>query len=435
MTRCYSITTLGCKVNQAESEQLAARLKAMGLRESGRGPEGCSADICIINTCTVTQKASMQSRQAIRRSIRMNPKARIIVTGCYAQMQPEVIQAIEGVSDVVGHHEKSQIPDLIEIPANRPNASPPSASTFDPFMVEAANTTRTRPVLKIQDGCNAFCTYCIVPYSRGRSRSMPVGAVLDAVQQVRAAGKHEIVLSGIHLGCYGKELQPPTSLTALLDHILKTTSIERIRLSSIEPGELKPAIINQVAASKRLCHHFHIPLQSGDDAILQKMGRPYTRSDFSRLIRQIHAALPDAAIGVDVLVGFPGESQAAFDNTVSLVEKLPVSYLHVFPFSPRPGTPAFTFPNQVSKQVIRKRCQYLRQMGQRKKIEFYQKFIYQTVAVLVESKRDPKTGLLKGFTSNYIPVLIQGEDALQNRLVDVSLVRVDADGAMFGRLL
>lgn len=434
MTRCFSITTLGCKVNQAESEQLAARLKARGLQESARGPKGGSADICIINTCTVTQKASMQSRQAIRRAARLNPKARIIVTGCYAQMQPDVIRTIDGVSDVVGQHDKSQIPDLVEIPANHPNA-PPLAPAFDPFPVGAVNTARTRPVIKIQDGCNAFCTYCIVPYSRGRSRSMPVRAVLDAVQQARAAGKHEIVLSGIHLGCYGQELQPPTSLTALLDQIIETTSIERIRLSSIEPVELKPGIINRVAACQRLCRHFHIPLQSGDDAILEKMGRPYTRDDFRRLIRQIHAALPDAAIGVDVLAGFPGEGQDAFNHTVSLVERLPISYLHVFPFSPRRGTPAYSYPKKTPHQVIKERCRQLRQIGQRKKIEFYQKFIDQSVEVLVESKRDLKTGLLKGFTSNYIPVLIQGENALQNQLVDVSLVRVDSEGAVFGRLL
>ena len=444
MSLYYTITTLGCKVNQSESEHLAAGLKAQGMQESDASKSGRllsqTADVCIINTCTVTQKASMQSRQAIRRSIRFNPNARIIVTGCYAQMEPDLIRQIDGVNDVIGQHEKMLIPDLFKTPdsiqaqaINGHTFSSPE-SLFDNLKGLPICFARTRPILKIQDGCNAFCTYCIVPYARGRSRSMPVKDVSDAVNAMHSSGRHEIVLSGIHLGCYGQELTPPTSLTELINHILTTTSIERIRLSSIEPVELKPDIIKLVADSKRLCRHFHIPLQSGDDGILERMRRPYTRSFFSGLIRQIHAILPEAAIGVDILVGFPGETESDFKNTFTLVEELPISYLHVFPFSPRKGTPAYTFTDKVASNIIKARCQRLRQLGKRKKIDFYQKFIHLTVEVLIESQRDRKTGLLKGFTSNYIPVLIQAEDELKNKLVMVCIERIDVNGTVFGSI-
>ncbi len=445
MSLYYTITTLGCKVNQSESERLAVGLKAQGMQESDASKNGrClsqTADVCIINTCTVTQKASMQSRQAIRRSIRLNPHARIIVTGCYAQMQPDMIWRIDKVNDVIGQREKMLIPDLIKTPdsitaqAINGNTFTSPESPFFNIKGLPIDFARTRPILKIQDGCNAFCTYCIVPYARGRSRSMPVKDVSDAVNAMHSSGRHEIVLSGIHLGCYGQELTPPTSLTELLNHILAATSIERIRLSSIEPAELKSAIIKLAANSKRLCSHFHIPLQSGDDGVLERMRRPYTRSLFSALIRQIHAIMPDAAIGVDILAGFPGETESAFENTFTLAEELPISYLHVFPFSPRKGTPAYTFTDKVADKVIKARCQRLRQLGKRKKNKFYQKFIHQKIEILVESQRNRKTGLLKGFTSNYIPVHIQGEDELKNKLVMVRIERIDTNGTVFGNTL
>ncbi|MDM8543088.1 tRNA (N(6)-L-threonylcarbamoyladenosine(37)-C(2))-methylthiotransferase MtaB [Desulfococcaceae bacterium HSG9] len=431
MSIYYTITTLGCKVNQSESESLAASLKSRGMSEAG----SATADVCIINTCTVTQKASMQSRQAIRRSIRLNPQARIIVTGCYAQMQPEQIRRIDKVDDIIGHRAKMRIPDLIKTEVANEDTSAALELPFCNIEALPADFSRTRPVLKIQDGCNTFCTYCIVPYARGRSRSMPVKDVSDAVNAVHSSGKREIVLAGIHLGCYGQELTPSTSLVELLNYVLSDTSIERIRLSSIEPAELTSDIITLASESERLCSHFHIPLQSGDDSILERMHRPYTRSMFSSLIRQIHAVMPDAAIGADILAGFPGETEAAFENTFTLVEELPISYLHVFPFSARKGTPAYTFPDKVADNVIKARCRRLRELGKRKKNEFYQKFIHQKIEILVESQRDRRTGLLKGFTSNYIPVLVQAGDELKNKLVMVRIERVDADGIVFGRIL
>jgi len=433
MSLYYTITTLGCKVNQSESEDLASRLNAQGMQKADAAKNGClpspTADVCIINTCTVTQKASMQSRQAIRRAIRLNPNARIIVTGCYAQMQPDQIRRINKVNDIVGHGQKMRIPDLIKTQMVNGDAVAPSGCNED---APPTDFSRTRPILKIQDGCDTFCTYCIVPYSRGRSRSIPVKNVTDAINAVHSFGKHEVVLAGIHLGCYGKDLTPPTSLFELLNHVLSATSIERIRLSSVEPAELTSDIIKLAAGSNRLCDHFHIPLQSGDDSILKRMHRPYTRSLFSALIRQIHASIPDAAIGADILAGFPGETEAAFENTFALVEQLPISYLHVFPFSARKGTPAYTFPDKVADQVIKARCRRLRELGQRKKNEFYQKFIHQPVEILVESQRDRKTGFLKGFTSDYIPVLILGGDELKNMLVRVRIERVDGNGVVFG---
>jgi threonylcarbamoyladenosine tRNA methylthiotransferase MtaB len=436
MSIYYTITTLGCKVNQSESEYLAACFKSQGMREADSAKSGSrpsqTADVCIINTCAVTQKAAMQSRQAIRKSIRLNPDARIIVTGCYAQIQPDQIRRIDKVDDIIGHRAKMRIPDLIKTEVADEDTSATPELPFCNIEALPADFSRTRPVLKIQDGCNTFCTYCIVPYARGRSRSMPVKDVSNAVNAVHSSGKHEIVLAGIHLGCYGQELTPSTSLFQLLNHVLSATSIERIRLSSIEPAELTSDIIKLAAESGRLCRHFHIPLQSGDDSILERMHRPYTRSMFSALTRQIHVVMPDAAIGADTLVGFPGETEAAFENTFTLIEELPISYLHVFPFSARKGTPAYTFTDKVAGHVIKARCRRLRELGNHKKIEFYQKFIHQKIEILVESQRDRKTGLLKGFTSNYIPVLVQAEDKLKNKLVMVRIERVDRNGTVFG---
>ncbi len=403
----FSITTLGCKVNQAESEAIAQDL----LDSEWSVTADCeNAQVCVVNTCTVTQKASMQSRQAIRKAIRSNPDARIIVTGCYAQTAPQEINKIDGVDYVVGHDQKLTISRLFRSDGDETLES--EVSSFSrihnqgrfQLMPTATSAPRTRPFLKIQDGCNAFCTYCIVPYARGRSRSMPLDNVLQSIEELARAGFHEIVLTGIHLGAYGHDLAPVTNLAGLMAHIENKKPIDRVRISSIEPFELTEEIIQLVAASDIFCRHFHIPLQSGDNGILKKMGRPYSREDFKRLINSIHRVMPDAAIGVDTLIGFPGESEAAFDKTYALMDDLPVSYLHVFPFSSRPGTVADTLPNKLDPPVIKARCERIRELGHRKRLKFYRRFTGQPLPVLIETKRDGPTGMLKGISSNYLPV-------------------------------
>ncbi len=431
MENKFQIITLGCKVNQCESEALDRQLAQKGGRPSGKNE---IADLCVINTCAVTAKAAMQSRQAVRRAIRDNPGARIIVTGCHAQTDPEAIGQICGVDQVVGHPAKGRLSEMLWSSPTVGFDRDISDDCFSPLVVGVGGN-RTRPFLKIQDGCDAFCTYCIVPHARGRSRSMPLESVLANLLELKTSGYHETVLTGIHLGVYGQDLVPPVALNDLLGQIQVAHTPDRIRLSSIEPCELTDDIIRQVAENDRFCQHFHIPLQSGDDGILSRMRRPYTCAFFRNLVERIIDQIPDAAIGVDILIGFPGETDRAFDNTLALIEHLPVAYLHVFPFSPRPGTPAAVFPDQVSPDVIKNRCQQMRTLGMEKKSCFYRRYIGQTREILIENKRDRVTGWLKGTTSNYISVLVDGGDALKNRLVRVRITHVDKENQVMGSVI
>ncbi len=435
------IKTLGCKVNQCESEAIRNALV-----ESDRGVAAADdgrADVVIVNTCTVTRKAAMQSRQAVRQAIRAHPGARIVVTGCHAQTAPGEFAAIDGVDLIVGNRDKHLIPRQIfsELPGQTSgDASVGSADIVDmgdfQSMPGIAHGGRTRPFLKIQDGCNAFCTYCIVPHARGRSRSLPMDQVLHQVEQLGRLGYREAVLTGIHIGCYGHDLTPAIGLVDLLGHVQHAGTIDRVRLSSIEPAELTDAIIDLAASPEdamgRLCPHFHIPLQSGDDGILERMHRPYGRDDFKERVHRIIGRLPDAAIGVDTLIGFPGETDAAFENTYAVIRSLPVAYLHVFPFSAREGTPAFSFKDQVPAQVIKRRCARMRRLGASKRRDFYERHIGKVVTVLVEETRDRITGRLKGFSDNYLPVCVDGPDDLINTFQPVEIQRLSSDGVLEG---
>lgn len=419
------MVTLGCKVNQCESEQIATELEAMGL---GRVDDGRNADICIVNTCTVTQRAAMQCRQAIRHEVGTNPHIRVIVTGCYAQTDPGALFRLAGVERVIGNDCKDQIPAAVAALLGTDGASGYAnpATGLPPAGVRQPDLPaqhRTRAFLKIQDGCNSFCTYCIVPYARGRSRSVAPSAVLAAIAGLEAAGYREVVLTGIHIGRYGLDLDPAIDLYALLARILEAQFSLRIRLSSIEPTELSDAIIGLAADSEALCPHFHIPLQSGDDGILKAMHRPYGAQQFADVVHRIRGAMPQAAIGSDVLVGFPGETAEAFANTRALIESLPITYLHVFPFSRRPGTAAWHLPDRVDADIIKSRCSILRTVGKRKKAAFCQSLIGTTTTVLIESKNDPRTGWSRGLSPHYQNVAIEGRSGLaENRLVDVRIV-------------
>jgi threonylcarbamoyladenosine tRNA methylthiotransferase MtaB len=431
----FTITTLGCKVNRYESEALAEQLINRGWHVAERF---ASAGLCIINTCAVTKKASTQSRQAARRAVRENPRAVTVVTGCYAQISPEVFSTMEGVRYVVGNACKNRIVELIA--GNRERGSVRTLvedlSSPCPFqdMPLAKFGNRTRPFLKIQDGCDAFCSYCIIPYARGRSRSLSPEVINTRLGRLKESGYEETVLCGINLGRYGADLEPPTTLHELMHAIDGPKGMTRLRISSIEPGELSEDLIRLLAVSEHVCPHLHIPMQSGDDDVLKAMNRPYSSTDYKDLIYHIVDLISDVAIGLDVLVGFPGETEEAFERTCKLVEELPVSYLHVFPFSRIQQTAAANLPGVVPPEEIKKRCAYVRGIGQTKRAQFYEKAVGSTCEVLIEGKRDRTTGHLKGLTRNYIPVLVEGYDAWMNRLVQARIVKLES-GRVFAEYL
>jgi threonylcarbamoyladenosine tRNA methylthiotransferase MtaB len=410
----FAIATLGCKVNQFESEAL---MDALIQRGYGLVPFGEVADITIINTCTVTHRADFQSRQMVRRASRSNPKSMIIVTGCYSQVEPETLAKLKGTQYLLGNREKNLIPDLL--PLMERGESPriqvgdiQKEKVFSDIPIHSFHR-HTRAFLKIQDGCNGHCSYCIVPYARGRSRSLPSERVFEHLKVLKERGFKEVVLTGIHMGAYGRDLNPPFPLENLLEKLEKEETPDRIRLSSIEPGDFSPGLISSLSRSTKVCPHLHIPIQSGDDEILKKMNRDYDRSFLSDLIQEIHQKIPKVSIGADVIVGFPGETEEKFRNTYELIESLPFSYLHVFPFSKRKGTPAAQFPQEVDSREIKKRAELMRGLGRKKRQAFYQQFLHQELRVLIENRREKETGRWKGLSRNYIPVFLSNENGLK----------------------
>lgn len=430
-----AVATLGCKVNQYESAGIAERLTEKGFFLV---PFNETADVYIINTCTVTARTDYQSRQLIRRAARKNPAASIVVTGCYAQLAAAKLADLPGVSLVAGNTEKEFIPDLISrLPKQKPlmkvgkiedqtEISPLAPSCFP---------GHTRSFLKIQDGCNAFCTYCVVPYARGRSRSLSPSFVLERISRLEKAGYREIVLTGIHLGAYGQDLTPPTSLPVLLEKLeAVATKSARIRLSSVEPREVTGELLRMLKHSKTFCRHLHIPLQSGDDGILGLMRRNYDSRFFKDLINKIVGEIPDIAIGIDVMTGFPGEGEGEFQNTFRLLEDLPAAYLHVFPYSERSQTVAAAYSGKVPDIEKAKRSEALRRLDQVKRAKFRERFIGKKLAVLLEDRKDKETGFLKGFSDNYISIVVPDASSVSVNCVVEVLVEKTADGRTIGRI-
>ncbi len=418
-----AIATLGCKVNKYDS---AVIRESLSDAEYKFVPFSRKADIYIINTCTVTKKADYQSRQLIRRSHRLNPCARIIVTGCYAQRAPQEIKEISGVDHTVAVGDVRRIVSLID---GSPMREPPPIKTGN----AATFPEQTRAFLKVQDGCNSYCSYCIIPYTRGRSKSCGPEETIKRISRLIELGYKEIVLTGIHLGSYGWDLKPRTTLANLIKSIENQGISTRIRLSSIEPTEFTDDLIDVIVSSPIVCNHLHIPLQSGDNEILKRMRRPYNRLFFKELVERLVSAIHDLNIGVDVIAGFPGETEESFKNTVDLIEGLPAGYLHVFPYSRRPGTPAADFPDQVGSKTLRERSKILRRLGDRKRQYYYTRFLGKRLSILVEAKRELSTGRLKGFSGNYIPVLVDGGNNIVNREIPVRVAKVQ-DGKVFGAL-
>jgi threonylcarbamoyladenosine tRNA methylthiotransferase MtaB len=436
----FYIETLGCKVNQYESDGIASGLERKGWIKGGKNQ---AADVFIINTCAVTSKAGMQSRQTIRKIIREHPHARVIVTGCHAQTDPGQIKKIEHMESegrIVCHHDKTKIADHIHsICRDTPDLTFKTvdhtcANTFHGFD-HAVTGEMTRAYLKIQDGCNAFCTYCIVPFARGSSVSMPVAEVFSHLKELDASGFKEVILTGIHTGMYGLDFKNPSSLLHLLERMDREKTVHRVRLSSIEPGELSDGIIDLAGPGRILCDHFHIPLQSGDDDILRRMKRPYTAASFEALIHRIHAKCPNAGMGVDVLIGFPGETEERFNRTYELIWRLPVSYLHVFPFSPRKGTKAYNFDNMVESRVIKERCARMRKLDILKRKTFAEANMNKPLEGLVQHKADARTGMLKAVTSNYLTIFLDKNHGTGGKIIDLIPEQCDSKMNLIGRIV
>ena len=430
LSRTVAIATLGCKTNQFESAAMEERLKAVGFTVV---PFAAGASLVIVNSCTVTAATDAQSRNLIRKARRLNPDCRVVVTGCYAQVDPQALRDIPGVAVVLGNAEKRNFLDFLEEAGEgtRVAVSDISAETEAVPLPLTAFAERSRAFVQIQNGCNAFCSYCIIPYARGRSRSVRADEVVEQIRSLTARGYTEVVLTGIHIGGYGLDLAPTTTLLELVERIEGETELARLRLGSLEPTEIPESLIERMADSAILCPHFHIPLQAGDNAVLQRMNRHYDTRFFRDLVTTIHRRLPDAAIGLDLITGFPGESDDEFAHTLQLIEDLPVSHLHVFPFSRRPGTPAAAMAGQVHGAIIKERAARLRELGERKHRAFAQSFIGCTLEVVVE--RGAGRGACRGLTRNYLNVLFPGNARLAGRRLPVT---VDAwrDGALHGTL-
>jgi threonylcarbamoyladenosine tRNA methylthiotransferase MtaB len=463
----FYIEQFGCRATHADGAALEQQLRQRGCAAAA---DAGSADIVVVNTCTVTAAADSQARDAIRKLHVHNPSARVIVTGCYAQRAPEELAALPGVSWVVGNSHKPQIPHIFDALAAQ--KAPPVATNFVP--VQSISTTRldteddafaldrapakiltgdifeqtsllsapvfggrpggeghhTRPILKIQDGCDSRCSYCVIPFVRGKSRSLPPAQVVEEIQRLSDSGYLEVVLSGINLGMYGRELSPRVEFDDLLCRILDETSIQRLRISSIEPMDVTRDLVALFASSDHFAQHFHMPLQSGSDRILAAMHRWYRSEHYARRVELIREQLPHAAIGADVIAGFPGETPADHAATIDFITRLPFTYLHVFSFSKRPGTRAASSMDTLPPAVIRARSRELRALGELKSAEFYRSQSGRVLSVLTlrhTSRVDPTTETwTPAISSNHLHVRLAGQWP-PNQMISAQLCSGGAD--------
>jgi threonylcarbamoyladenosine tRNA methylthiotransferase MtaB len=420
----FCLITLGCKANQWDGAVMAKGLVDLGWVQV---PPKTEAALYILNTCTVTHKADREAHQIIRRIGRLTPKPKLWVTGCLAQVEYEALKKFPEVDRVIPQAQKTTVLDLVREPGLKPEPRDPFFGTLG---LASCPAGRTRASLKIQDGCDNRCTYCRVPLARGPSISREPAKVIMALETLACLPVREVVLTGIHLGGYGQDLSPPTTLDHLLFGILSRDFPFRVRLSSLEPGEVTGELIHLFQSFPSLCPHLHIPLQSGDDHILASMGRPYRTSEFKELILKLKGALPEICLGADVMAGFPGESDRAFWNTHQFLEGLPLSYLHVFPFSPRPQTSAASLAPRVESKDIKTRAEALKKLGLLKRERFYRGFIGKPLPVLILSK-DPATNLWRGLSHNFINLRIPGPARLRNTVVTV-LGKEVKNGVLFG---
>ena len=422
-TKRVSFHTLGCKLNFSETSTLARQFESGGYE---RVSDERDADICVINSCSVTEHADKKCRNLVRRIHRRNPQAIIAVTGCYAQLKPEEIAAIDGVDIVLGNNYKGELYKVTSemlAKADKPFVSSCSAEELTSFFAAFSSGDRTRAFLKVQDGCDYKCAYCTIHYARGSSRNMPIADLVAEANRIAQLGQKEIVITGVNTGDFGRTTGE--SFIDLLRALDGVEGIERYRISSIEPNLLTDEIIGFCAASHKFQPHFHIPLQSGCDKILASMRRRYTTERYAARIEAVRRAMPEAFIGVDVIVGFPGETDSDFEATYDFISGINPSYLHIFPFSERPGTPAVDFAGKVPPQVATLRVKRLEELCGRLHREFCERFVGRRLEVLFEGAC--RGGMMSGFTGNYIKVKAPLNRSLINRIVPVTLDRIGDD--------
>ena len=469
--RSFFVKNFGCRATQADGAALERRLLGQGL---SRAPDARQAEIVVLNSCTVTGAADQDVRNTIRRIHRQNPGAQILVTGCYAQRAPGELAAIEGVTWVVGNSHKHEVANLLRpggsggnfVPLEQiasPTLSPtagdkdgPPRTTGDKggpptttgskgraatvlvgdifahtellaAPVFDSGAEKTRPNLKLQDGCDNRCSFCVIPFVRGRNRSLPLEEAVREVNGLVDAGYREIVLSGINLGRWGRELLGNDTFVGLLRAILERTSIERIRISSVEPMDWTDELIALVAASPRIARHAHVPLQSGSDRVLRLMHRRYRPWHYAEKLRRIRAAMPEAAIGADVMVGFPGETEELFAENRRFIAELPFTYLHVFTFSARPGTPAATMKGQVAPRVMKERNRVLRALAAGKNLAFRESFVGRELSAITLHQGNEE--FTEALSDNYLKVTLRGRHPA-NRMVEAHIEAIHGDGLL-----
>ncbi len=423
--KSISVVTLGCKVNQYDT---AAILNRLPKSKYARVPFPEKADVYVIDTCTVTHKADAEARHYIHRARRANPDGVVIVTGCYAQVSPDELKEIKDVDYVIGNSHKFS--ELLKVIREGETQSEPKLFISDIFKEKKKSFEtpgieffpgRTRAFLKVQDGCNYACTFCIIPRARGRSRSLPVGDILNRMEKLADAGYKEIVLTGVHIASYGRDIG--SSFFELLKSIENEKIVNRVRLTSLDPADTDEDLIEFIASAETICPQFHIALQSGDGGVLRRMRRRYAPERFLTLTNLIRKMIPDAAIGSDIMVGFPGETEEEFQSTYDIAEESPLTYFHVFPYSKRRSTPAASMAGQVHPDKIKARSALLRELGSKKKAAFYRSFIGRTFPILVE-----KGG--KGTTPNYIPVRLPDECFNVGDEIEVTITGVAREEAL-----
>lgn len=423
--------TLGCKVNQYETEAMAELFADAGYEICDFSDK---SDVYVINTCSVTNMGDRKSRQIIRRAKKTNPDAVIAVTGCYSQVAPEEVLAINGVNIVIGTQDRKNIVSLVEDIKNMSNVNHVSNimtnHEFEELHIKEY-MSRTRAFIKIQEGCNQFCSYCIIPYARGPVRSRPFNDVITEVKRLAANNFKEIILVGIHVASYGADLDD-TSLEKLIMAVDKIDGIERIRLSSIEPMTLDQKFIDSIKGSKKLCHHFHISLQSGCNETLRRMNRKYTTEQFKGIVDGLREAFEDVAVTTDIMVGFPAETEEEFEKTVAFTREIAFADAHIFQYSMRQGTPAAKRPDQISPDIKEKRSKIIIAETRKSRDAFIERFIGKTMRVLFEQRASD--GMFEGKTDNYITVHAPSEENLNDKFREVLLER-NENGVVFGKIV
>ncbi len=435
LSRKAHVYVMGCKVNQAEIDSVAGFLMENGFEidQHSETPE-----IIFVNTCCVTDSAAGKSRRMIRKLADQYPSSRLLVSGCLSEIDPEMIKRVAPNADVLGTYDKDRFQEIIFAKSSTVLESdlvPASSCLKFSIVWRSFRSSRSRAFLKVQDGCSHRCSYCVVPIARGPSRSMNVKEVINNVRDLVKSGFSEIALTGVHLGAYGRDLSPRSSLDCLIAELLANTSNCRFRLSSIEPQDFSDELVRLVSQSSRICRHFHIPTQSGDDEILKRMFRPYRTGLVRDLADKILEHVTDACLGMDIMVGFPGESESSFQTTLEFVKGSRFSYFHVFPFSPRRGTVAYGLPLRTPNKVARSRVKILRSLSNERRQEFYKRFVGRALEAVVESVGEDSDGWGKALTDNYISVNVSGLDkGLKRKIVPVRIHTVSKNDVI-GSLL